>query len=348
MLPLPCFMTWLICAGEALATLVVNKLRGIVSVCAIKAPGFGERRKSMLQVRHASKKQKCVTARLLEQPCAAACITVVLALAAHAAGVAAGHCHRHRLRVPGQGPVPARGGGHCGAAWHCTQGVILRAADSRRCWSHCAQQLAGACERHGAACVLLCPVLPDSMSSLASRWQLHQPVTQVPGCAQTLPAVCYSRARQLLTQKACQPTSQHDTSQSDAQVTIGNNWCTIIADAGSKEEIDARVAQIKKELSETDSTYDTEKLSERIAKLAGGVAVIKVCSWSCTMVLPCTSTAAQQETSLRSLSEADSTYDTEKLSERIAKLAGGVAVIKAGSLSVVHNHVCMRTAAAAG
>ena len=37
------------CAGEALATLVVNKLRGIVSVCAIKAPGFGERRKALLQ-----------------------------------------------------------------------------------------------------------------------------------------------------------------------------------------------------------------------------------------------------------------------------------------------------------
>merc|ERR1712113_1084669 len=37
-----------------------------------------------------------------------------------------------------------------------------------------------------------------------------------------------------------------------------------------------RVAQIKKELGETDSVYDTEKLSERVAKLAGGVAVIKV------------------------------------------------------------------------
>lgn len=60
------------------------------------------------------------------------------------------------------------------------------------------------------------------------------------------------------------------------QITIGSNWCTIIADAGSKEEIEARVAQIKRELAETDSTYDTEKLSERIAKLAGGVAVIKV------------------------------------------------------------------------
>ena len=61
-----------------------------------------------------------------------------------------------------------------------------------------------------------------------------------------------------------------------AQVTIGTNWCTLIADQANKDEIDQRVAQIKKELSETDSTYDTEKLSERIAKLAGGVAVIKV------------------------------------------------------------------------
>ena len=52
--------------------------------------------------------------------------------------------------------------------------------------------------------------------------------------------------------------------------------CTLIADAANKEEIDMRVQQIKQELRETDSTYDTEKLSERIAKLAGGVAVIKV------------------------------------------------------------------------
>lgn len=70
------------------------------------------------------------------------------------------------------------------------------------------------------------------------------------------------------------------------QVTIGNNWCTLIADAANKDEIDARVAQIKAELQETDSTYDTEKLSERIAKLAGGVAVIKVWPGHDHMLLP--------------------------------------------------------------
>lgn len=60
------------------------------------------------------------------------------------------------------------------------------------------------------------------------------------------------------------------------KVKVINNSTTIIADAANKEDISMRIKQIKKELSETDSVYDTEKLSERIAKLAGGVAVIKV------------------------------------------------------------------------
>ena len=71
------------------------------------------------------------------------------------------------------------------------------------------------------------------------------------------------------------------------QVTAGNNWCTIVADAANREEIQMRIAQIKKELSETDSVYDTEKLSERIAKLAGGVAVIKVRDYSLLSSVAC-------------------------------------------------------------
>ncbi len=52
---------------------------------------------------------------------------------------------------------------------------------------------------------------------------------------------------------------------------------TIIADgAGDKEEINARIAQIKKQIEETTSSFDKEKLQERLAKLAGGVAVIRV------------------------------------------------------------------------
>ncbi|ERN19685.1 hypothetical protein AMTR_s00062p00185880 [Amborella trichopoda] len=60
------------------------------------------------------------------------------------------------------------------------------------------------------------------------------------------------------------------------KITITNNSTTIIADPIMKAEIQARVAQIKKDLAETDSAYLSRKLSERIAKLSGGVAVIKV------------------------------------------------------------------------
>jgi chaperonin GroL len=60
------------------------------------------------------------------------------------------------------------------------------------------------------------------------------------------------------------------------KVTITNNTTTIIADSASRDEIDIRVAQLKQELANSDSIDDTQKISERIAKLAGGVAVIKV------------------------------------------------------------------------
>jgi len=51
---------------------------------------------------------------------------------------------------------------------------------------------------------------------------------------------------------------------------------TIIEGKGKKSEIEARIAQIKKQIEQTDSDFDKEKLQERLAKLSGGVAVIKV------------------------------------------------------------------------
>ncbi|XP_041991135.1 ruBisCO large subunit-binding protein subunit alpha, chloroplastic-like isoform X1 [Salvia splendens] len=126
--------------GEALATLVVNKLRGIVSVAAIKAPGFGERRKALLQD-----------------------IAIMT-----------------------------------GAEYQATDlGLFVEKTD----------------------------------------------------------------------------VDQLGTAR---KITISKDSTTVIADAASKDELQARIAQLKKELSETDSVYDTEKLAERIAKLSGGVAVIKV------------------------------------------------------------------------
>ena len=60
------------------------------------------------------------------------------------------------------------------------------------------------------------------------------------------------------------------------KVTVSKDNTTIVNGAGDKENIKARVAQIKNEIENTTSSYDKEKLQERLAKLAGGVAVLYV------------------------------------------------------------------------
>ena len=60
------------------------------------------------------------------------------------------------------------------------------------------------------------------------------------------------------------------------KVIVSKDETTIVAGGGSKEDVAARVAQIRAEIANTDSDYDREKLQERLDKLAGGVAVIKV------------------------------------------------------------------------
>ena len=60
------------------------------------------------------------------------------------------------------------------------------------------------------------------------------------------------------------------------KVTITKENTTIVDGAGDKSDIESRIGQIKKQIEETTSDYDKEKLQERLAKLAGGVAVIRV------------------------------------------------------------------------
>jgi chaperonin GroEL len=60
------------------------------------------------------------------------------------------------------------------------------------------------------------------------------------------------------------------------KVVIDKENTTIVEGAGKKKDIDARIGQIKAQIEETTSDYDREKLQERLAKLAGGVAVIRV------------------------------------------------------------------------
>ncbi|WP_334144827.1 chaperonin GroEL [Rhabdothermincola sp.] len=60
------------------------------------------------------------------------------------------------------------------------------------------------------------------------------------------------------------------------KVVVTKDDTTIVEGAGSEEDVKGRIAQIKREIDETDSDWDREKLQERLAKLSGGVAVIKV------------------------------------------------------------------------
>jgi len=60
------------------------------------------------------------------------------------------------------------------------------------------------------------------------------------------------------------------------KVVVDKDNTTIVEGAGSDEEVKGRIAQIKREIDETDSDWDREKLQERLAKLSGGVAVVKV------------------------------------------------------------------------
>jgi chaperonin GroEL len=60
------------------------------------------------------------------------------------------------------------------------------------------------------------------------------------------------------------------------KITVTKDETTIVDGAGEKSAIDARVAQIRSQIEDTTSDYDKEKLQERLAKLAGGVAIIRV------------------------------------------------------------------------
>jgi chaperonin GroEL len=60
------------------------------------------------------------------------------------------------------------------------------------------------------------------------------------------------------------------------KLTVDKGSTTIVEGAGSRKDVEARIDQLRKQIEQSDSEYDTEKLHERLAKLAGGVAVVSV------------------------------------------------------------------------
>jgi chaperonin GroEL len=101
------------------------------------------------------------------------------------------------------------------------------------------------------------------------------------------------------------------------RVTINKDNTTIIDGSGSEDNIKARIAQIKAQIDETTSDYDREKLQERLAKLAGGVAVIKV------------GAATEVEMKEKKARVEDALHATRAAVEAGVLPGGGVAYIRA-------------------
>jgi len=104
------------------------------------------------------------------------------------------------------------------------------------------------------------------------------------------------------------------------KVTINKDNTTIVDGSGDKAEIEARVAQIRTQIEETTSDYDREKLQERVAKLAGGVAVIRVGG------------ATEVEVKERKDRVDDALNATRAAVQEGIVVGGGVALVQAGKV----------------
>jgi chaperonin GroEL len=100
------------------------------------------------------------------------------------------------------------------------------------------------------------------------------------------------------------------------RVIIGKENTTLVDGAGAKADIEGRIGQIRAEIDKTTSSYDKEKLQERLAKLAGGVAVIKV------------GAATEVEMKERKARVEDALHATRAAVEEGVVPGGGVALIR--------------------
>ena len=101
------------------------------------------------------------------------------------------------------------------------------------------------------------------------------------------------------------------------KVQVAKENTTVIDGAGKKKDIEGRVTQIRQQIEETTSDYDREKLQERVAKLAGGVAVIKV------------GAATEVEMKEKKARVEDALHSTRAAVEEGIVPGGGVALIRA-------------------
>jgi chaperonin GroEL len=103
------------------------------------------------------------------------------------------------------------------------------------------------------------------------------------------------------------------------RIIVTRDNTTLIEGAGGKADIEGRVTQLRKQIEETTSDYDREKLQERLAKLTGGVAVIKV------------GAATETEMKERKARVEDAMHATKAAAQEGIVAGGGVALLRAGA-----------------
>ena len=123
----------------------------------------------------------------------------------------------------------------------------------------------------------------DARRQQAPR-HLHERGRQGPGlrrppqgaCSRTSPSSPAARSSPRRSGLKLENTDARRCSAAPARVVVDKDNTTIVEGAGAEADVKGRIDQIKREIEDTDSDFDREKLQERLAKLAGGVAVIKV------------------------------------------------------------------------
>ena len=244
--------------GEALSTLIVNRLRGTLNVVAVKAPGFGDRRKEMLQD-IAILTGGTVVSSDLGYELKDATVQML------------GHARQVKVTKENTTIVGGAGDKDAIAARIAQIRNQIEASTSdfdREKLQERLAKLAGgvAVIKVGAATEV---EMKDKKLRIEDALNATKAAVQEGVVAGGGTVISEEVGLEL-------KTATVDMLGRARQVKVTKENTTIVGGAGDKDAIAARIAQIRSQIEAATSDFDREKLQERLAKLAGGVAVIKV------------------------------------------------------------------------
>jgi chaperonin GroEL len=228
--------------GEALATLVVNNIRGTIKTVAVKAPGFGDRRKAMLE-----DIAILTGGTVISDEVGLTLENVKLEDLGQA----------KRIEVGKENTIIIDGAGKADTIKSRIETIKTQIAESTSDYDK--EKLQERVAKLAGGVAVKAPGFGDR------RKAMLEDIAILTGGTVISDEVG-------LTLEGVKP---EDLGQAK-KIEVGKENTIIIDGAGSQANIKSRIGQIKTQIEESTSDYDKEKLQERVAKLAGGVAVIKV------------------------------------------------------------------------